>query len=209
MYREAELDAYLEDAASEKPAPGGGSVSALAGALASAMGEMSANFTVGKEKFADVEDDVRRMLAELEECRGALLELMEEDVRAYSAVSEAYSMPRGSQEEKGARREAIDRALRGAMHAPLRVMRRCGRVAGVADSLVEMANPNLITDVGVCAVLAEAACAAARFNVEINLKFLGDADLRRETEEEMDRLTERVEKVRDAVSEKVGRHLSD
>ena len=94
MYREGKLLTYLEDAASKKPAPGGGSVSALAGALAAAMGEMVANFTAGRKKYADVEGEVRAILAGLTECRADLLELMDADVTAYGAVNAAYSMPR-------------------------------------------------------------------------------------------------------------------
>lgn len=209
MYRNGPLDAYVSDAAANKPAPGGGSVSALAGALAAAMSEMAANFTVGKKKFADVEDEVRRLLADLASLRETLLDLVDRDVAAYSAVDAAYSMPKGTNEqEKAARSEAMAQALRGAMQAPLEVMRRCARVAEVADRLADVANPNLITDVGVSAILAEAACAAARLNVEINLKFLKDEELARRTTREMDALSGRVEGGRRSVAQKVAVHLT-
>ena len=129
MYREGKLLAYLEDAASKKPAPGGGSVSALAGALAAAMGEMVANFTAGRKKYADVEAEVRAVLARLTECRADLLELMDADVVAYGAVDAAYSMPAETDAQRAARKLATDKALRAAMQAPLRTMRRCAQVA--------------------------------------------------------------------------------
>jgi len=110
MYRHGELGAYVADAAAQKPAPGGGSVSALAGALAAAMSEMAANFTAGKRKFADVEDEVRAMLGELATRREALLGLVDRDVEAYGAVDAAYAMPRESDEQKAARRRAMDQA---------------------------------------------------------------------------------------------------
>jgi len=207
MYREASIDTYVADAAAGKPAPGGGSVSALAGALAAAMSAMSANFTVGKKRFADVEETARRLLGELEEAREALLELMERDVEAYSAVSDAYSLPKESEEQKATRAEAIGRALRAAMEVPLDVMRRCAAVASVADELVEVGNRNLITDVGVSAILAEAACAAARLNVEVNLKFLKEPELRREVEAEMEPLSRAAAACRDRVSRKVTDYL--
>ncbi len=209
MYRMRAIDEYVEDAAADRPAPGGGSVSALAGALAAAMSAMAANFTAGKEKFADVEERVREMLDELDFCREALLQLMDRDVEAYGAVSEAYSLPKDTEEHKASRAEEVDRALRSAMEVPLDVMHQCARVADVARELVDVGNPNLITDVGVSAILAEAACAAARLNVAVNLKFLRAPELRERTEAEMDRLTETVSECREQVGGKVAHYLSE
>ncbi|MGD2174482.1 MAG: cyclodeaminase/cyclohydrolase family protein [Candidatus Brocadiaceae bacterium] len=208
MYRDGSITDYVGDAAAKKPAPGGGSVSALVGALAAAMSEMSANFTTGKKKFADVQEEVRKALDTLEACRTTLLELLDRDVEAYSAVSRAYALPGDSEEEQEARRKAIDSALRGAMQAPLEVMRQCAAVAEVADVLVEIGNRNLITDVGVSALLAEAACAAARMNVEINLKFLKEAELAERTRSEVDGLTRQTRSARERVSRQVGRYLA-
>jgi formiminotetrahydrofolate cyclodeaminase len=208
LYRDGSITDYVGDAAAKKPAPGGGSVSALVGALAAAMSEMSANFTTGKKKFADVQEEVRKALDTLEACRTTLLELLDRDVEAYSAVSRAYALPGDSEEEQEARRKAIDSALRGAMQAPLEVMRQCAAVAEVADVLVEIGNRNLITDVGVSALLAEAACAAARMNVEINLKFLKEAELAERTRSEVDGLTRQTRSARERVSRQVGRYLA-
>ncbi|MHC4591658.1 MAG: cyclodeaminase/cyclohydrolase family protein [Planctomycetota bacterium] len=208
MYREGELARYVEDAAAKKPAPGGGSVSAVAGALAAAMSEMAANFTAGKKKFAGVEEEIQAMLGGLAACRDALLELMDRDVEAYGAVDQAYSMPRGADDDKSARRQAVDAALRGAMQAPLDVMRQCAQVGAIADRLADIGNPNLITDVGVSAILAEAACAAARLNVEVNLKFLRDAELLDRTGAEMDELSRSLRECRESVGRKVAAYLS-
>jgi formiminotetrahydrofolate cyclodeaminase len=209
MYRDGALRDYVEDAAARKPAPGGGSVSALAGALAASMSEMSANFTAGNKKFAAVDEEVRSLLRELQACREALLDLVDRDVSAYGAVDAAYSMPRGTDAERGARGDAIQSALRGAMQAPLDVMRQCARVADLARRLADVGNPNLITDVGVSAILAEAASAAARLNVEVNLKYLKDDGLSSRTRGEMDELTGRVAEGRHYVAGKVARHLTE
>jgi len=207
VYREGTIRTYLDDAASGKPAPGGGSVSALAAALAASMGEMVANFTAGRKKYAAVEEQVRAALSGLTGCRADLLELMDADVEAYGAVSAAYAMPRETNEQKQARKAATDVALRGAMQVPLRIMRRCAQVGADAERLAAVGNPNLITDAGVSAILAEAACAAARLNVEVNLKFLADAALSAETVAEMDALTARTQAAREAVSRAVAAHL--
>jgi len=204
MYRRGLLQAYVDDAAAKKPAPGGGSVSALVGALAAAMSEMAANFTVGKKKFASVEGTIRQMLDELSQCRDALLDLMDRDVEAYGVVNKAYALPAESPEQRAARQRQIQRALRDAMGTPLDVMRQCARLSALAD----IGNPNLITDVGVSAILAEGACEAARLNVEINLKFLGDAKLKEETAAEMERLSRQVREHKDSVSRKVATHLA-
>ncbi|MFO8007588.1 MAG: cyclodeaminase/cyclohydrolase family protein [Candidatus Brocadiia bacterium] len=208
MYRGQSLETYLADAAARKPAPGGGSVSAAAGALAAAMSEMSANFTVGNEKYADVQQEVAAILDELATRRDELLELVDRDVEAYGAVDAAYSMPRESDQQKEERRGAIQQALRKAMAAPFDIMHQCVGVARLADRLVEIGNRNLITDVGVSAILAGAACAAARLNVEVNLKFLKDPDLARETTAEMDEMSREVHECRERVCARVADYLS-
>jgi formiminotetrahydrofolate cyclodeaminase len=207
-YLHAALEKYVCDAAARKPAPGGGSVSALAGALAAAMGEMAANFTAGNEKFASVQGEVEADLRELALCRERLLSLMDADVEAYEAVSAAYRMPRKTPEAKAARAEAVQHAITEAMKVPLDIMRQCARVADVSVGLADIANPNLITDVGVSAILAEAACAAAKLNVEINLKSLTDAGLARQTAREIEGLMESTAGCRTQVARKVQDHLA-
>jgi len=207
-YCKASVAEYLADAASNKPAPGGGSASALAGALAAAMGEMASNFTVGKRKFRHVEAEVSDCLRRLQSDRADLLALVDADVQAYGAVSRAYGLPRDNEQQRAARTEAIRRALREAMDVPLRVMRCCARVAQVAERLASVANPNLLTDVGVSAILAEAACAAAALNVEVNLKFLGDAALAERVRGETSELLATTARCREAVERAVREHLS-
>ncbi len=209
MYRRGPLQTYVDDAAARKPAPGGGSVSALAGALAAAMSEMAANFTLGKKKFASVEGTIRPMLDELTQCRDALLDLMDQDVEAYSVVSKAYALPSETPDQRAARQQSVHSALRDAMRVPLEVMRQCARLGAMADDLADIGNPNLITDVGVSAILAEGACESARLNVQINLKLLGDASLNAATVAEMDRLSQQVRAHRDSVSRKVAAHLAE
>lgn len=208
MYRDESIEHYLDDAAAKRPTPGGGSISALAAALAASMGEMTANFTVGRKKDDAADERIRELLRELEECRAALLELVDRDVAAYGAVDDAFGMPKDTDEQKAARRRALDEAMRGAMESPLEVMRQAARVGRIAAELVETGNRNLITDAGVSAVLAEAACSAARLNVEINLKFLKAPDLARETRAEMDDLSEAAHECRDQAVEKIYAYLT-
>ena len=175
MYRTGPIEQYLADAASNKPAPGGGSASALAGALGASMACMAANFTVGKKKYRDVELQVRALLDRLAPAMGDLAEMMDQDVEAYSTVSAAYGMAKDTPEQKQARTAAIQNALKVALATPLAAFRTCAELIGLLDELVEVANPNLISDVGVAAILLEAALRGARLNVEINLAWLKDA----------------------------------
>ena len=186
MYRTGPIEKYLADAAAGIPAPGGGSVSALAGALGASMAAMAANFTVGKKKFAAVEPEVRAILAECEAGGRRLLELMDADVAAYSTVSAAYGMPKDTEEQKAARTAAIQSALRVALATPLAALRQCRGLLRLLDRLVETANPNLISDVGVAAILLEAALRGAKINVEINLAWLKDQAFVAATRAEID-----------------------
>jgi len=174
LYADRPLKDYLSDAASGAPTPGGGSVSALAAALGVSMASMAANFTVGKKKFAAVDEQCRDILDDCESARTQLLELADEDTQAYAEVSKAYGLPRSTPEEKTARAEGIQKALHIAMDVPLRTFRVCARLCGRLQDLAEIANPNLISDVGVAAIIILAGLEGSKLNVEINLKYLKD-----------------------------------
>jgi len=203
VYRDKPVESYLADAAAKLPAPGGGSVSALAGALGASMAAMAANFTVGKKKFRDVEPQVRALLDEFQDGLQKLLELMDRDVEAYSTVDAAYAMPKETDEQKKARTAAIQSALKVALDTPLRTLRLCGDLVARLDSLVELANPNLISDVGVAAILLEAALRGAKINVEINLAYLKDQDFVRRTAAEIDQTAAQATTTAASVLERV------
>ena len=203
MYIDGTIRAYLDDATAGTPTPGGGSIAAVAGALGMSMACMAANFTVGKKKFRSVEPEVRAHLTTCLQARDELLRLMDEDTQAYGAVSAAYGMPKDTPEQKRARRGAIQKALLVAMDAPLQAVRVCRDALRAIVGLVDVANPNLISDVGVAALLAESALRAAKLNVEINLKFLKDETLVESTRQEIiEAAAEAGENVR-AVMQKV------
>ena len=208
MYRTGSIEAYLADAAAKLPAPGGGSVSALAGALGASMACMAANFTVGRKKYRDVEPEVRALLEQLEAGMNGLVALMDQDVESYSAVSAAYGMPKDTPEEKAARTAAIQDALKVALATPLDALRKCQELVRLLDRLVETANTNLISDVGVAAILLEAALRGARLNVEINLAWLKDTAFVDETHAEIKQAAyqaaEMAASVLDRVYQKMG-----
>ena len=207
MYLYGAIRSYVEAASSNNPTPGGGSIAACAGALGMSMACMAANFTVGKKKYRNVEEEVKEQLEICVKARDELLALVDEDVRAYGAVSAAYGMAKGTDEEKAARTEAIQKALVVAMDAPLRVVRACRGALGAIAKLVDTANPNLISDVGVAALLAESALRAGKLNVEINLKFLKDEALVASTRKEINEAAEEAREIARAVMEKVVKEI--
>ena len=155
-YRAGTVDKYVGDLASNLPAPGGGSGAALAGALGNALAAMVGNFTIGKDKFADVEDQVQGILEGLGTVRERLLELVDEDVAVYGKVSAAYKLPRDTDEQKAERSEAIENACKAAAGVPRAIAEACDRSIELAAELCDIGNPNLISDVGCAVKLAEA-----------------------------------------------------
>src|SRR2546423_12294601 len=165
---------FSRERAGRQPTPGGGSAAALAGALGAGLVSMVCNYTVGREKYAEVEEDMQRVLARAEELRGELEQAVEDDVAAYGSYSEAQSMPREGDEEKQARDEALDAALRDSTIVPLAVAERSAEVIELAVRAAELGNPFLISDAAVGAELAAAARASAELNVKLNLGGIDD-----------------------------------
>jgi formiminotetrahydrofolate cyclodeaminase len=207
-YLDDPLKSYCDALASGQPTPGGGSGAALVGALGSALNSMVANFTVGREKFADVEDDVRRLLLESERLRGELERLTQADTEAYGRVAAAQKMPRETDEEKAERRAAMQEALKAAAGVPLAAVRSCHKVLEAAGELVDKGNPNLITDVGVAAKFALAAMECAALNVDINLAYIKDEPYNASCREEMAPLLEEGARLARQVWEKVNQTVS-
>jgi len=203
VYIDEPLKKYLDETASGSPTPGGGSVAALAGALGAALTGMVCNFTVGREKYKDVEGEVKQILSEAEELRSKLLDLMVADTQVYGQVSAAYGMPRGTEEEKKARSEAIRSALKEAMQVPFEVAVCCHKILKLNKPLVEKGNRNLISDVGVAVLLAESAMLSAVLNVEINLSYIKDEKFCQETREKLQPLVVESGELKSEICEKV------
>ncbi|MCK4971610.1 MAG: cyclodeaminase/cyclohydrolase family protein [Thermoplasmata archaeon] len=176
MLRELTVSEFSTSLSSDEPAPGGGSASAAVAAFGAGLLIMTCNFTIGKDKYADVEEEMRELLDELEPIRVWLLASIDRDSVAYNAVVEAFKMPKGTPEEKTARKEAIQVAMRGAAEVPLDVARRCARALDLASMVVEMGNPNTLSDAGCGARFVDAGLRGALYNVRINLGSIKDED---------------------------------
>jgi len=190
MFVEKTVTAFMDELASSAPAPGGGSVAALSGALGAALVSMVCNLTLGKKKYAAVQDDIRALLQHSETLRRELLDLLEADVQVYTSVSKAYKMPRQSEEEKAARREAIQAALKEATAVPMKVAEACVKVLDLCMPTVEKGNVNAVSDAGIAALMAEAGLRSAVLNVLINLGAIKDEAFVEQERAKLDSLLE-------------------
>ena len=161
---------FVADVAGSDPVPGGGSVSALAGQLAAALARMVAGLTIGRKKYAEVEDEMRALAQRADVLVRRLGELVREDSEAYAVVSEAYRLPK----DDVARDERIESALLLAAEVPLETARACRDVAALAVTCAAKGNVNTVSDAGVAALLAEAGCTGATYNVRINVSSMTD-----------------------------------
>lgn len=169
-------DAFLARLASGEPTPGGGSAAALMGALGVALAAMVAGLTSGREKYADEQALIEQVLPRAEQLRGRLAALVEEDSAAYRGVTAVFAMPKGTDAEKAARADAMQRALVACTEAPLATMETALEALRLADRLDGHSNTNAASDLGVAALCLKAAIEGAWLNVLTNLGSLRDAD---------------------------------
>ena len=186
---------FLAALASSAPAPGGGGGAAMAGALAASLASMVANLTIGKEKFAQQEPEVKELLDEAEEVRQTLLTLVEDDAAVFNSFMACYKLPKATEEEKAARAAAIRSAAKQAAEGPLAIGRASYKVLTLAERLVRIGNPGVITDGACSALLARAALRCAEYNVRINLGLTKDEAYNQSVQEELNNLLKTAEEL--------------
>ena len=206
---ELTVGAFIGQLASDAPVPGGGSASALAGAMGAALVQMVVALSTGRAQAADVEDALRELGIAAAGFQSELLRLVEIDAAAYGSVIAARRLPRETDRERDLRRMQIDAAIREATRSPLAIADRSGEVMKLAERLAPIGSRNAISDVGVAGLLAAAALRGAALNVRINLPYLPeDEPLRSEAGTRVDELLtgldEREAALRDAVAERLG-----
>jgi len=187
---------FLENVASSSPTPGGGSVAAMAGAIASSLGEMVCNLTIGKKKYADVEEEMKEMAEKCRESREKFLKLVEEDALSFNRVMDAFRKKKG-----------IEDALKMAAETPLKTAGECISLLRILVDIAEKGNKNSISDAGVAALMAQAAFHSAIMNVRINIKDMEDMDYRGKMESKMAEMREEMESIFDEVMERVEKWL--
>lgn len=170
MFIDQPLREYLDQLASERPTPGGGSAVALSGAMAAALASMVARLTTGKAAYADVQEEIAGIVQQTEQLRELFQQLMQEDSDAYSRLSATFKLPRGTPEEKAARAQAVQTALEQAALVPLDVAECASTLLRYCQRIAEIGNANVLSDIAVAASLAAAAGTGAAWMVRTNIK---------------------------------------
>ena len=184
---------FIIELASDSPAPGGGSVAALCGALGAALASMVAGLTVGKEKHRENWEVMEKTGRKAAELRKTFEALIQEDTTAFNTYMSALKMPKETEEEKAARKEKMQQGLKEAAEVPLRTLEACRDLEELALPAVAKGNPNAITDGGTAALLALAAGKAAAYNIRINLGGIKDEAFVTHTENQVRELLTAIE----------------
>ena len=193
------LEAFVNELSSSSPTPGGGSVAALSGALGAALVSMVCNLTIGKKKYARVQEDVAELMEQSERLRTQLIGLIEADVQVFTQVSRAMKMPRNTDEEKVDRAAKMEEALKAATNVPMEVAEACVAVMNLCRPAAEKGNVNAVSDAGVAMLMAEAGLRSAALNVLINLGWIKDQTFVRVMRSRLDSLLEDTANLRDEV----------
>jgi methenyltetrahydrofolate cyclohydrolase len=167
---------FLDEVASSSPAPGGGSVAALAGALGAALTSMVCNLTKAKQGYESVQDEIALVFEKCEELRKDLTDLIDKDTDAFNEVMRALKMPKETEDQKEQRRDAMQTAFKQAADVPLETARKCVQILDVAHIAAVKGNKSSITDAAVSALMAQTGVQAAMLNVRINLSSIKDTD---------------------------------
>ena len=201
------LNEYLDILLSDAPAPGGGSVSALAGAQGAALVAMVADLTISKERFAEYHDVCKDIHAKAEELYTKLAAAVDEDTAAYNLIAVAFKMPKGTDEEKAARKKAIADGTLEATKVPFGVLTMGAEGLKLAEQLIDNYNTNCASDLGVGVLNFMACIKGAWLNVKINLPGVKDDAAAAEFEAEGKRLFEESEKIADKLYKRIEESL--
>ena len=191
--------AFLDALASKAPVPGGGGASALAGALGAALCTMVGNYTVGKKKYADVEEDVKALMAKAEDIRARLLAQVDADAAAFEPLSRAYAIPK----DDPTRGEVMEQCLRDAAAAPMAILRLCCQAIDLHREMLDKGSVMMLSDVGTGVVLCWGALYGAALNVKVNTKSMADRAYAEAMNNQVDELVNRYWKVAEQVYEAV------
>ncbi|KAB3536030.1 cyclodeaminase/cyclohydrolase family protein [Alkaliphilus pronyensis] len=198
---------FIEVVESKEPTPGGGSVSALAGSLGAALTAMVGNLTIGRKAYNELDSEVQNVIQKKHnfaiELKAQLNKLIDEDTKAFNEVMAAFKLPKETDEDKKARKEAIEKATIGALEVPLSAAKECLKVLQCQKVFAESGNVNAITDIGVAALMAYGGLEGALFNVRINLQGLKNEEYVSGINSECEMILKEGTKLKDEVIELV------
>jgi formiminotetrahydrofolate cyclodeaminase len=194
---------FVEVLASKAPVPGGGGASAMVGALATALGNMVGSLTVGKKKYAAVEEEMWALKDRCDRLQKDFLHLVERDAEVFEPLARAYSMPKNTEEEKAEKARVMEIVLRDACSVPMEIMEKCCEAIDIIAVFAEKGSVIAISDAGVGAAFAKAALQGASLNVYINTKSMADRVLAAELNAKCDRMLEEYTGKADAIFDNV------
>lgn len=194
---------FVEVLGSKAPVPGGGGASALVGAVGTALGNMVGALTVGKKKYADVEEEMKELMAKATTLQDELLHLIERDAEVFEPLSKAYGMPRETEEEKAEKARVMEIVLKDACSVPMEIMEKCCEAIEIIVEFAAKGSTLAISDAGVGAAFCKAALQGASLNVYINTKSMKNREYAEELNAKCDAMLEKYTKIADEVFESV------
>lgn len=197
------LGEWVDTLASKAPVPGGGGASALGGALSAALGQMVANLTVGKKRYADVEEEMQQSLFALNILQMELMALADKDAEVFAPLAKAYGMPADTQEQKAEKEQVMEARLLEASLVPLKMMEKASAVLDVVELLEQKGSRMAVSDAGVAAQFARAALTGAVMNVFINTKSMKNREKAEELNDRANRILEEGIKQADRIYSRV------
>jgi len=200
---ELQINDFIAVLGSDTPAPGGGSASALTAAQGIALTKMVTELTIGKKKYAEFEDEIELLQKKAKSLQEGLLRAIDEDTEAFNQVSAVFGLPKTTEEEKKARREAMQSALKGAAVTPFSMMEKIVDALKVTQAAVGKSNTNAASDLGVAALNLKAALQGAWLNVLINLASIKDEMFVRQYRKAGESLVEEGSKIADATYQQI------
>ena len=171
------IDEYINELGSKAPVPGGGGASAVAGALSAALAGMVCNLTVGKKSYIAVEDDVKRILEDMNKHMESFIRLSDKDAEVFYPLSQAYGFKPQNNEEKKLHEENMEKLLFNAAMVPLDIMKEAYSMLGTIDFLAKKGSKLAVSDAGVAVSMLRSAVCGAMMNVVINVKYMKDRDI--------------------------------
>ncbi|MFZ7103868.1 MAG: cyclodeaminase/cyclohydrolase family protein [Peptococcaceae bacterium] len=208
MLKELPLKEFIDELASSSPAPGGGSVAALAGSLSSALAAMVIHLTVDKGEYQENREELRAKLPELEALKKRLCADIDEDTRVFNEVIGAFKLPKDTAAAKELRANTIQKAMQNAALIPLEVAKNCLSAMHLIKLAAEKGNPQAVSDAGVACLLAYAGLHGALLNVEINLGSIKDEQFVRRLQEQKETILQEGKLLQEAILQTVDTKLS-
>ena len=202
-YTKMTCEEFVEVLASKAPTPGGGGASALTGAVGVALGVMVGSLTVGKKKYADVEDEIRQMMEVSAKLQDDLLDLVQKDADGFEPLAAAYRMPKDTEQQKLEKERVLEQATKDACEVPFEIMEKCCQGIDLCGEFAEKGSVMATSDAGAGAIFCKAALQAASLNVYINTKSLKDREYAQQANERSDAMLKEYMAKADAIIEAV------